>query len=154
MLFDVRADYVIPAGRLVVKPEVGFTRVETWRGSVAEAGGSVFALDVNSSRLTASFGDAGLRLESAASTAPLRFWVGAGVREQFDNPIPTATATFTGTTLPLSVAGVNRSKTVGTGEAGFNWRISGPATVFASYHGEFGANGSGNNLTAGVRVSF
>ncbi|AJR22748.1 autotransporter outer membrane beta-barrel domain-containing protein [Sphingobium sp. YBL2] len=135
------------------EPEVGFTHVSSRRGSASETGDAVWALDVQRRRTKASFLRGALELHGPAE-ARINPWLSAGVLHQLSGNSSFATAAYAGVSDDLTVAGVSRSRTLATVGAGVNLRVSSAATLFFSGNSEFGAESSGQNLTAGLRIRF
>lgn len=136
-----------------LEPEIGFTHISSRRGGASEAGDPVWALDVEGRRTKASFLRGALELHGAAE-AKLSPLLSAGVLHQLSGTRTYATAAYAGVPDGLTVAGVGRSKTLATVGAGVNLRLSSAATLYAGANSEFGAESSGQNATAGVRIRF
>ncbi|WP_242130471.1 autotransporter outer membrane beta-barrel domain-containing protein, partial [Sphingobium sp. Sx8-8] len=135
------------------EPEVGFTHVSSRRGSASETGDAVWALDVQGRRTKASFLRGALELHGPAE-ARINPWLSAGVLHQLSGNSSFATAAYASVSDDLTVAGVSRSSTLATVGAGVNLRVSSAANLFFSGNSEFGAESSGQNLTAGLRIRF
>ena len=136
-----------------IEPEVGFTHISSRRGSANETGDTVWTLDVEGRRTKASFLRGALELHGAAQ-AHVNPWLSAGVLHQLSGTSSFATAAYAGVSDGLTIAGVSRSRTLATVGAGVNLRVSSVATVFFNGNSEFGAESSGQSLTAGLSIRF
>lgn len=153
LVLDAVASYDAPLGQgLVITPAVGLTHIATDRDATRETGSAAFALDVDGDSHAATFIDGAIALRGPA-TSSIRPWAELGVRHQLDGELPLASAGFVGTAARFVVPGVSREDTVITYGAGFEATLASNVDLFAGYHGESG-NGSGSNLTGGLRVRF
>lgn len=151
---DASAGYrfAIGAGGWALHPAIGVTYVSSRRGAVAEQGSSVFALDVDARTIHATFGDASLAFEAPVA-APVRPWINAGVRHQFDGEQSFATGGFVGTDTVFMVTGAGRRDTLATLGAGLNVTL-GKGVMFLGYRGEFGDGGGSQGGNIGFRLAF
>jgi uncharacterized protein YhjY with autotransporter beta-barrel domain len=154
---DASVGYSFPIGASwSVRPEAGFTHISTRRGSASETGGGAFNLNVDRRKSHATFVDGALALQGGREEgATFHPWLSAGVRHQLDGEASFATAALTGTTTRFTLPGAARGDTAATAGAGFSLDlVPQKMRFFASYLGEFGANGNSSNVNAGVRINF
>jgi hypothetical protein len=155
LIGDISLSSTRPIGkRWSVTPQVGLTHIDTRRGTANETGDTAFALNVTAQHYRADFVDAAISLGADRGNGRWQPWVSAGIRHQLGGIDTGATAAFTGTSSTFTVAGVGRQRTLATGGAGLNWKASDRITVNASYHGEFGSNGTGHHAAIGLRMGF
>jgi len=153
LVLDAVASYDAPVGQgLVITPAVGITHIATDRDATRESGSAAFALEVDGDSHAATFIDGAIALRGPA-TSSIRPWAEIGVRHQLAGELALASAGLVGTTSRFAVPGVSREQTVITYGAGFEASVAETVSLFAGYHGESG-DGSGSNLTGGVRVRF
>lgn len=76
------------------------------------------------------------------------------MRHQLSGRGSDATASFAGSALTLSVAGVERKATLGTIGAGASLDVLPRGSVFVGYRGDIGRNGTGHSVNSGFRVIF
>jgi len=127
-------------------------RQATDRDATRESGSAAFALDVDGDSHAATFIDGAIALRGAMASS-IRPWAEIGVRHQLAGELALASAGLVGTTSRFAVPGVSREQTVITYGAGFEASVAETVSLFAGYYGESG-EGSGSNLTGGVRVRF
>ncbi|MCP8890978.1 autotransporter outer membrane beta-barrel domain-containing protein [Sphingomonas faeni] len=138
-----------------LRPRAGITYVRTTRDATDETGGSAFALTVARDRHVAGFADAGLFLgRSEASSAPFRPFASFGGRYQVQGRRVDALAGYAGGGLGLEALGAQRSKLVGTAQAGVGYRLPSGLDLFAAAGSQTGRDDHQENITAGVRLRF
>jgi outer membrane autotransporter protein len=153
LILDAVASYDARLGQgLVITPAVGITHVATDREAARESGSAAFALDIDGDSHSATFIDGTIALRGPASSS-VRPWLEIGVRHHLDGELPLASAGFVGAAARFIAPGVSREQTVITYGAGFEASVAETVSLFAGYRGE-SADGSGSNLTGGVRVRF
>ena len=153
---DAALGYAMPLGASwSLKPEAGLTYISTRRGSAAERDGGAFALDVLRRASHATFVDGSVTVRGGMATgSTVHPWLSAGVRHQLNGRATLATAGFIGADANLSVRGVRRQATLATAGAGLSIDLTPRLGLFASYNGEFGNEGTGNNLNGGLKLRF
>ncbi len=138
-----------------LRPRAGITYVRTTRDATNETGGSAFALSVARDRHVAGFADAGLFFgRSETSAAPFRPFVSFGGRYQIQGRRVDALAGYAGGGLGLEALGAQRSRLVGTAQAGIGYRLPSGLDLFAAAGSQTGRDDHQETITAGVRLRF
>lgn len=153
---DISVGYGIAvASDWTLRPRAGITYARTTRDATDETGGSAFALSVARDRHVAGFADAGLFFGRAeTSVAPFRPFVSFGGRYQVEGRQVDALAGYAGGGLGLEALGAQRSKLVGTVQAGVGYRLSSGLDLFAAAGSQTGQDDHQETISAGVRLRF
>jgi hypothetical protein len=136
-----------------MRPEVGLTHISSHRGSAAENGDGIWALDVAAHRTKATFLNGGLALKGATAGG-ISPWLSVGIRHQLSGTRSSATAAFVGVPDGLTVAGVKRNATLANIGAGATVDLSTGMALFFGANSEFGADSSGESATVGLKIRF
>lgn len=138
-----------------LRPRAGITYARTTRNAINETGGSTFALSVARDRHVAGFADAGLFFgRTETSLAPFRPFVSFGGRYQIQGRQVDARAGYAGGGLGLDAIGAQRSRLVGTAQAGVGYRLPSGLDLFAAAGSQTGRDDHQETITAGVRLPF
>lgn len=152
------ADFVVGyrfavGGGFSLKPQFGFTHVESKRGTLSEVGNTPFLLDVPGKILKADFINSDLFF-STGGGQHIRPWFSAGLRHQLSSRLDSAAGRFMSNRETLSVLGVSRDKTLTTVNGGVALDILNNLTLSLSGRTEFGAETSARSAMAGIRLIF
>jgi outer membrane autotransporter protein len=151
---DVALGYRIPVGdNWSLRPEIGYTHVQSRRGDVVEGGVSPFALDVDGRTAKADFASAALSFGTNA-TLPFRGSVSLGVRHQFNGERVFATGGFVGNAAQMTVIGVERDATLATVGASLAYDVTPALTLGLNGRTEFGGDNSIGAGSVSLRLRF
>lgn len=153
---DLSVGYGIAlASDWTLRPRASITYVRTTRDATDETGGSAFALSVARDRHVAGFADGGLFFgRSETSVAPFRPFVSFGGRYQIQGRRVDALAGYAGGGLGLEALGAQRSRLVGTAQAGVGYRLPSGLDLFTAAGSQTGRDDHQETITAGVRLRF
>ncbi len=151
---DFAAAYRFPVGDgLSLKPQIGFTHIESRRAALSEAGNEPFLLEVTGKTLKANFISGDLYL-GADAVKRVRPWLSVGIRHQLSGRVGTAIGAFMGNSETFTVTGASRDRTLATVSGGAALDVLDHLTLSLSGRTEFGAKASGQSAMAGLRLTF
>lgn len=151
---DFVAGYRFAVGNgFSLRPQFGFTHIESKRGTLSEIGNTPFLLDVYDKTLKADFisGNLFFGTDEGKRMCP---WLSAGLRHQLNGRFDAAKGAFVGNSEVFSVPGAKRDKTLATINGGVALDIINNLTFSLSGRTEFGAETSGRSAMAGIRFIF